>query len=62
MTRLLENDKNVDQPIYQELSICSAFNDHLMAFTLLDVATSSTIVNKELHPNNVIISNVNILD
>ena len=62
MTRLVEHDKNVDQPIYQELSICSAFNDHIMAFTLSDVATSSTIDNKELHPHNVIISNISILD
>ena len=40
----------VDQPMYQHLSNCSAFNNHIMLFTLPDAATHTTIVSKELTP------------
>ena len=53
---------NVDQPMYQHSINCSAFNDHIMLFTLADVATYTTIVRKELHLHNGIINNVGILD
>ena len=39
-----------------------AFIDHIMLFTLWDAATNTTIVNKELHLHNAVISNVKILD
>ena len=39
--------------MYQHLSNCSAFNDHIILFTLPDGATDSTIVSKELHLHNV---------
>ena len=51
--------------MYQELSNCSAFNDHIMLFTLPDAAASAkntTIISKELHLHNVVINNVKILD
>ena len=47
--------------MYQHLSNCSAFNDHIMLFTLPDAATGTTIVSKELHLHNAVINNVKIL-
>ena len=58
ITRLDEHGKKVDQPMYQHLSNCSAFNDHIMLFTPPDVATDTTIVSKELHFHNAVINNV----
>ena len=46
ITRLDEHSTKVDQPMYQHLSNCCAFNDHIMIFTLPDTATNTTIVNK----------------
>ena len=60
--RLDEHGAKVDQPMYQHLSNCSAFNDHIMLFTLPDAATDTTIVSKELHLHNAVINNVKILD
>ena len=48
--------------MYQHLSNCSAFNDHIMLFTLPDAAAGTTIVSKELHLHNAVINNVKILD
>ena len=48
--------------MYQRLSNCSAFNDHVMLFTLLDGATNTAIVIRKLHLHNAIINNVEILD
>ena len=48
--------------MYQHLSNCSAFNDHIMLFTLPDAAADTTIVSKELHLHNAVINNVKILD
>ena len=47
--------------MYQHLSNCSAFNDHIMLFTLPDT-TDTTIVRQKLHLHNAVISNVKILD
>ena len=47
--------------MYQHLSSCCAFNDHIMLFTLPDAATNTTIVSKELHLHNVVMNNVKIL-
>ena len=59
----LPNNTKVDQPMYQHLSNCCEFNDHIMPFTLPDVATTNTtIINKELHLHNAVINNVEILD
>ena len=44
--------------MYHDLSNCSAFNDHLMLFTLLDIVTNITIVSKELHLHNVVLNDV----
>ena len=41
----------------QRLSNCGAFNDHIMLFSLCDVATNTTIVSKELHVHNAVINN-----
>ena len=38
----------VDQPMYQHLSNCSVFNDHIMLFILPAAATNTVIVSKEL--------------
>ena len=62
ITRIDEHGKKVEQPMYQHLSNCSAFNDHVMLFTLPDAATNTTIVSKELHLHNTVINNVKILD
>ena len=62
ITRLDEHGTKIDQPMYQLLSNCSAFNDHIMLFTLPDAATDITIVSKELHLHNAVINNVQILD
>ena len=62
ITRLDEHGTKVDQPVYQHLSNCCAFNDLIMLFTLPDAATDTTIINKELHLHNAIINNVEILD
>ena len=62
ITRLDEHGTKVDQPMYQHLSNCSAFNDHIMLFTLPDAAADTTIVSKELHLHNAVINNVKILD
>ena len=43
ITRLNEHGTKVDQPMYQHLSNCSAFNDHVMLFTLPDAATVSSL-------------------
>ena len=48
--------------MYQHLSKCSAFNDHIMLFTLPDAATNTTIVSNELHLHNAVIDNVEVLD
>ena len=48
--------------MYQHLSNCCAFNDHIMLFTLPDAATNTTIVSNELHLHNAVIDNVEILD
>ena len=49
--------------MYQHLSNCYEFNDHITLFILPDAATiNTTIVNKELHLHNAIINNVKILD
>ena len=48
--------------MYQHLSNCSAFNDHVMLFTLQDTATNTTIVGKEIHLCHAVINNVKILD
>ena len=48
--------------MYEHLSNCCEFNDHIMLFTLPDAATNTTIVNKKLHLHNVKINNVEILD
>ena len=61
-TRLDEHGAKVDQPMYQHLSNCSAFNSHIMLFTLSDAATHTTIVSKELHLFNAVINIVKILD
>ena len=58
ITRLDEHGTTVDQPMCQHLSNCSAFNDHIMLFTLPDAATNTTIVKKELYLHNAIINNV----
>ena len=62
ITRTDKHGTKVDQPMYQHLSNCCAFNDHIMLFTLPDAATGTTIVSKELHLHNVVINNVKILD
>ena len=62
ITRLDEHGTKVDQPMYQHLSNCSAFNDHIMLFTLPDAAADTTTVSKELHFHNAVINNVKILD
>ena len=51
ITSLDEHGTKVDQPIYQHLTNFSAFNDHIMLFTLPDVATDTTIVNNEFTPS-----------
>ena len=61
ITKLEEHGTEIDQPIYQHLSNCSAFNDHNMLFTLSYASTNTTIVSKELHLHNVEIT-VKILD
>ena len=43
-------------------SQCSAFNDHIMLFTLPDAATNTSIVSKELHLHDVVVNSVEILD
>ena len=49
--------------MYQHLSNCCEFNDHIMLFTLPDAATTNTtIVNKELHLHNAVINHIEILD
>ena len=48
--------------MYQHLSNCSAFNDHIVPFKLSDAAADTTIVSKELHLHNTVINNVKILD
>ena len=48
ITRLEKHGTKVDLLMYQHLSNCSAFNDHIVQFTLPD----TTIVNKELHLHN----------
>ena len=58
ITRLNEHGTKIDQPMYQHLSNCSAFNDHTMLFTLPDVAINTTIVSKELHLHNAVINNM----
>ena len=60
--KLDEHGTKVDQPMYQHLSNCSAFNDHIMLFTLPDAAADTTVVGKELHLHNAVINNVKILD
>ena len=45
-TRLNEHGTIVDQPMYQHLNNCSAFNDHKMLFTLQDAANNTTTVSK----------------
>ena len=62
ITRLDKHSAKVDQPMYQHLSNCSAFNDHIMLFTLPDAITNTTIVSKELHLHNAVINNAEILD
>ena len=62
ITRLDEHGRKVDQPMYGHLINFSAFNDHIMLFTLPDAATDTTIVSKELHLHNAVINNVKILD
>ena len=62
ITRLDKHDTKVDQPMYQHLSNCSAFNDHIMLFTLSDATTKTTIFTKELHLRNAVINNVKILN
>ena len=62
ITRLDEHGTKIDQPMFQHLSNCSVFNDHIMLFILPDVAAHTTIVSKELHLHNVVINNVKILD
>ena len=42
-----EHGAKVDQPMFQHLSNCSAFNGHIMLFTLPDAATNTTIVSKD---------------
>ena len=49
ITILDEPGTKIEQPMYQHLSNCCAFNDHIMLFTLLDAATNTTIV-KTLAP------------
>ena len=56
--RLDEHGTKVDQPIYQHLCNCSAFNDQIMLSTLPDAVTDTTIVSKELHLHNAVINNV----
>ena len=46
----------------KHLKNCSAFNDHIMLFTLQDAATDTTIVSKELHLYNNVINNVKIFE
>ena len=60
--RLDEHGTKVDQPRYQHLSNCSAFNDHIMLFTLPDAAPDTIIVSKESHLHNAVINNIKILD
>ena len=48
--------KTNNQPMHQHLSNCSAFNDHIMLFTLPDAATNTTIVSKKLHLHNAAIN------
>ena len=48
--------------MYQHLTNCSVFNDHIMLFTLPDVAANTTIVSKELHLHDVVIINIKVLD
>ena len=60
ITRLNEHGTKVDQPMYQDVCNCSAFNDHIMLFTFRDVATDTTIVGKELHLHNGVTNNVKI--
>ena len=62
ITRLDEHGTKVDQPMYQHLSNCSAFNDHIMVFTFPDAAADTTVVIKGIYLHNVVINNVKILD
>ena len=62
ITKLDKHGTKVDQPIYQLLSNCSAFNDYIMLITLVDAATNTIIISKQLDLCNVVIYNVKILD
>ena len=57
ITRLDKHDTKTDQPMYQDLSSCNAFNDHIMLFTLPDEGTNSTVISKELYLHNALINN-----
>ena len=62
ITRLDEHGTIVDQPIYQHLNNCSAFNDHIMLFTLPDARTATNISSKELNLHNAVVNNIRFLD
>ena len=62
ITKLDKHGTKVGQPIYQLLSNCSAFNDYIMLITLVDAATNTIIISKQLDLCNVVIYNVKILD
>ena len=46
----------------QHLSKFSAFNDHIILFTLPDAATDTTTFSKELHLQNAVINSIIILE
>ena len=62
ITRLNEHGSKVEQPMYQHLSNCSAFNDILNLLALPDLHNDVTIVNKEQHLYNAVIKNAEIID
>lgn len=62
ITRLDEHGSKTDQPMYQHLINCTAFDDQLKLFALPDVSSENTIVNKEDHLYNAVINNAKIID
>ena len=62
ITRMDQHGTKPDQPMYQHLTNCAQFAEYLKLYALPDIDDVNTIVNKEMHLDNTVTENTEIID
>ena len=62
ITRMDEHDQPANQPMYQHLENCAQYAEYLQFYALLDIDAVNAIVSKEMHQQNFVTENTEIID